>query len=206
MALSKGKIYKYDLKGNFVAEYESATEASFINKISESYLLDHLKGKFSYCHKHIYTKKYYIKLPNELLENKTKRIYNTNKIYQYDIDGNFLNEYVDKNEAAKKTGLKPRYIRDFASGHCGKGKTYGGFIWSYEKKNKIPKFEKKINYKEIHQYSKNGKYIKTFDSIKQAAEEIKIHQGGISKCASGVKGQPTAGGFIWKYEKDILES
>lgn len=200
MALSKGKIYKYDLTGKFISEYESAEAAADLNKISSSYLLDHLKGIWSYCHKHIYTKKYYIKLPNELLEHKSKRIYKTKEIHQYDLNGKYIKSYKDKNEAAEETNLKPRYILDFASGNSGRGKTYGGFIWSFEKKDKLPKFEKKLKYKKIEQYSKDGKFIKMYDSIKDAANEIKIHPAGISKCASGVNGQPTAGGFIWKYK------
>ena len=201
MAYSKGKVYKYDLEGNFISEYESAESAAYIDNIASSFLLNHLKGKWSYCHNHIYTKKYYIKLPNELLEHKTKRIYITKKIYQYDIDGNFLNEYKDKNEAAEKTGLKPRYIRDFASGHSGKGKTYGGFIWSYEHKDKIPKFEKKINFKKISQYSKDGKFIKTYNSLKDAANELNILSSSISHCASGNKKFPSYKGFIWRYKE-----
>jgi len=199
MALSKGKIYKYNLDGEFICEYESIEAAADINNISSSYLSDHLKGIWSFCHKNIYTKKFYIELPKEFLEHKSKRIYKTKEIHQYDLNGKYIKSYKDKNEAAKETNLKPRYIRDFASGHSGRGKTYGGFLWSYEKHKKIPKFEKVKNYKKICQYSKDGKFIKIYDSIKQAAEKIKIHQAGISKCASGVKGQPTAGGFIWKY-------
>jgi len=33
MAYSKGKIYKYDLTGNFITEYESAEAAAYIDKI-----------------------------------------------------------------------------------------------------------------------------------------------------------------------------
>lgn len=201
MALSKGKIYKYDLNGNFIKEYESAEAASFLDNISSSFLLDHLKGKWSFCHNHIYSKKYYIKLPEELLVHNTKRIYKTKKIYQYSKNGEFLNEYKDKNDAAEKTGLISRYIRDYASGHSNRGKTYGGFIWSYEKKKEFPKFEKKLLFKKIHQYSKTGKFIKTFNSIKEASLEIGISSGCISHCARGSKNTPSAGGYIWKYEK-----
>jgi hypothetical protein len=199
MSKHNGKVYKYDLHGNFIAEYENAEAAAFLDNIASSYLLEHLKGTWSYCHKHVYTKKYYIKLPPELLEHKTKRIYNPKEIYQYSLDGKYINSFKDKNEAAEFTGLKARYIRDCASGNLGKGKTYGGFLWSFEKKKQIPKFEKIMNYKEIHQYSLDGKYIKTYNSIKEA--KLEVGSCAITHCAQGSKGNPTAGGFIWSYEK-----
>jgi hypothetical protein len=195
------KVYQYDLDGNFISEYESAQAASELNKISTSYLLSHLKGLFSYCHNYIFTHTYYIKLPEDLLRHKSKRIYIKKEIHQYSKDGKYIQSFKDKDEASKHTGLKSRYIRDYASGNSGKGKTYGGFLWSFEKKKEISKFEKKFNYKQIHQYSKDGKFLKSYNSIKEAAELNNLYSSSISHCASGNKKFPTYGGFIWSYEK-----
>jgi hypothetical protein len=199
--VSKGKIYKYDLNGNFVSEYESIESAVFIDKISASYLLEHLRGVWSFCHKHIYTKKYYIKLPSELLEHKTKRVYKRKELHQYDLDGNYLNSYKDKYEAEQKTGLKSRYIRDCARDHLTKNKSYGGFMWRFFKEKKIPKYTRNVAYTQIHQFTKDGKFVKTFNSLKEAAEIIGISYTAISACAAGSKNTPSAGGFIWKYQK-----
>jgi len=190
MAYSKGKIYKYDLTGNFITEYESAEAAAYIDKIASSFLLEHLKGRWSYCHNYIYTYKYYIKLPAELLEHKTKRIYKRYEIHQYDLNGNHIASYKDKDEAANATGLKARYIRDCAAGNL-KTKTYRGFLWSYEKKKTIPKFEKIKKYKKIDQYTKDGKFIKTFNSLKEAANSLNISPTAISNCARGQKKTPS---------------
>lgn len=195
------KIYKYDLQGNFITEYPSQQAASDIDNVPFSYISDHMKGKFSFCKGHIYTKKYYIKLPPELLEHKSKRIYKPKEIHQYSLDGKYVNSFKGKNEAAEFTGLKARYIRDCASGNIGKGRTYGGFLWSFEKKKQIPKFERKFNYIKIHQYSKDGNYIASFDSIKEAAQKLNIRQSGITHCASGQVRTRTYGGYIWNYEK-----
>lgn len=58
------------------------------------------------------------------------------------------------------------------------------------------KIVKKLR-KPIDQYSKDGQFIKRFESIKQASDELGICDSTITACAKGrVK---SAGGFIWKY-------
>ena len=51
--------------------------------------------------------------------------------------------------------------------------------------------------KKINQYDLNGNFIRQWDYVKQAADELHIDVFGIYKCANGQ--QKTAGGFIWKY-------
>ena len=53
--------------------------------------------------------------------------------------------------------------------------------------------------RKVKQYSKDGEYIKTWDYINQAAEELNIAHANISKCCRGKL--KTCGGFIWKYEE-----
>jgi hypothetical protein len=52
--------------------------------------------------------------------------------------------------------------------------------------------------KAVEQYSLDGKYIQTFESVTKASENVKLHQSSISLAASGKT--KTAGGFIWKYK------
>ena len=53
--------------------------------------------------------------------------------------------------------------------------------------------------KEVHQYSREGQYIKTFSSFREAAKAVGTHSGPISEVVQGKR--KTAGGFIWKLEK-----
>ena len=39
--------------------------------------------------------------------------------------------------------------------------------------------------KKIHQYNLDGSFIKEFESVKQAGEELGIDNTGISKCLKG---------------------
>lgn len=52
--------------------------------------------------------------------------------------------------------------------------------------------------KPVIQYSIDGKYIKEWESGKQASKYIQIDSRGISLCCRG-KGK-TAGGFVWKFK------
>jgi group I intron endonuclease len=54
-------------------------------------------------------------------------------------------------------------------------------------------------HKLIYQYTKDGKYIKSFYSAKEASKETKSNPANIAMCANGeIK---SAGGYQWSYEK-----
>lgn len=53
------------------------------------------------------------------------------------------------------------------------------------------------NSKRVLRFDKNGNYIDSFDSVKTAANALKISPSGISFCAIGKR--KSAGGFVWKY-------
>ena len=200
MSWSKGKVYQYDRNGNFIEEYESLQEAADFNNIGFSHISDHLKGKFSFCHNFIFTRKYFIKLPEDLLVHKSKRIYKTKQVHQYDLNGNYIKTFKSRREVIESVNVGFRHLSDYLAG-CSKGKSVGGYMWSYEKKDKLPKYDKKKNVKKIYQYSKDGKYIKSYNSLKEAAELNNLNSSSISHCAQGNNKFPTYGGYIWKYEK-----
>jgi len=55
----------------------------------------------------------------------------------------------------------------------------------------------------INQYTLNGKFIKTWETIKEAAKYHNIHETTIIKC---IKGKAAQGkGYIWKYFNDFSE-
>jgi len=53
----------------------------------------------------------------------------------------------------------------------------------------------KNNSRPIFQYNKEGVFIKKFNSIKEASEEIDITISNIYRCANGIRN--TCGGFKW---------
>lgn len=59
--------------------------------------------------------------------------------------------------------------------------------------------KKDISPKIVEQYSIDGKLIKTFKSLSEAARESKLRPSSICACCNGSK--KTCNGFIWKYAK-----
>lgn len=55
-----------------------------------------------------------------------------------------------------------------------------------------------IRYIPIHQYSLDGNYIRSYNSIKEAGEYLKIKISGISE---SIKKHQANHGFLWSYEK-----
>ena len=55
-------------------------------------------------------------------------------------------------------------------------------------------------HKSVLQFSKDGNFIKKWDFIKQASDELKIDRSDITKCCKGKK--KSAGGFMWSYESE----
>lgn len=53
------------------------------------------------------------------------------------------------------------------------------------------------NRKKVEQFSLNGEYIKTFESVKDAAKQLNISRSGIECCAR--EKTKSSGGFNWRY-------
>lgn len=55
----------------------------------------------------------------------------------------------------------------------------------------------KLRWRKVEQYSLDGKYIATFDSIRDAAKSNGLNEGCVGQCCRGKYLQ--SGGFVWKY-------
>ena len=73
-----------------------------------------------------------------------------------------------------------------------------------EKQSKSITGKNNHNAKRVIQYNLQGDIIKIWDYIKQASEELNINKASISNCCRGKS--KSAGGFIWKYEKDVINN
>lgn len=116
------------------------------------------------------------------------------KVYQYDLQGNFIKEWGSSTEAADYYGIYPSGIIDCANR---KHETCAKYIWRYYKKDKIDN----SNYlktlpKKVYQYDLQGKLIKVWNSAKDAANYFKIDKSCINDCARGKT--KTSMGYIWK--------
>ena len=116
---------------------------------------------------------------------------------QYDLNNNYIKTWNSIKEAEETLNIAHSHI----SAVCrGKRNTAGNFIWKYHNKDQLNKEREHISKRKVSQYDLNGQYIKTFDSIEEAAKTINQKKGGhISDVCKGKR--KTCGGYIWKYEE-----
>ena len=123
-------------------------------------------------------------------------------VAQYNLNGEFIRSFKSINEASEVTGLNYSGIRGAAQR---KAKSSGGFIWrEYTSGEDDLIIKEKITgakdgKKEVHQYTKDGEYIRSFDSMIEASESVGVSIYAISKCATGI--HKTSAGYIWKLNK-----
>lgn len=120
----------------------------------------------------------------------------------YQIDQSTLKiirEFKSTFEAGKAVGVPNTCISKAASGSAIES---AGYYWCYTNlyKNWKPKKKKKTGIvgKKINQYDLNGNFIKTWDSVKEAATSIRISASTISNVCAGRLN--SAAGFKWKYK------
>ena len=77
-----------------------------------------------------------------------------------------------------------------------KNRINGRNLW----KNGVFKDRDNVHYRMVEQRTKNGEYIKTWDSIIEASKALGIDSSTKSSVCLGTDPKPhTAGGFIWKH-------
>ena len=124
------------------------------------------------------------------------------KVYQYDLDGNFIKEFPSIAEALRE--VAPHIKNSGNISLCCKYKRNQayGFQWFYEFKGyKIDKCQtreeitSKCKSKEVYQYSFEGTFIKKYDSVALAEKETE--NPCISQCARG--DMLSSGNYRWFY-------
>lgn len=120
---------------------------------------------------------------------------NSKSVFQYDLQGNFIKEFDSIASAAKESNISPSGI----SASCnGVQKSAGGFIFKFEKNEKIDAYKSSV-LKKVSQYDLQGNFIKEFESITIASNETNVEHTLISDCCKGITNR--SGNFIFKFEK-----
>ena len=128
------------------------------------------------------------------------------KIYQFDLEGNFIREFASAGEAAE-LGLGNGCNIKRACKTLGK---YKGYNWRFADDGKVMNIKSpriysqeqyRHQYKPVIQYSKTMEYITEYESITAAANAVGVsYTSCISACLVGKC--PTAHGFKWEYKKE----
>lgn len=123
-------------------------------------------------------------------------------VYQFDLFGNFIQEFYSAHEASRNTGI------DYSSicSCCRKEKiNTKNYQWSYERNDPlIMDIHYQANYKsrKVLQCDKNGNIIQIYATLADAAAASGVAKSTISNVCRGIG--KSGGGFIWKYE-DIID-
>lgn len=123
------------------------------------------------------------------------------KIYQYDLNGNFLKIWYGGAEIERVLGFSAPNIRLGIKRNL----TPYGYFWSYKYLGKIykevPKRKNRDKTKKpIQQFTLNGEFIKNWNSAKEATTFLNKRDGSLSSCLK--KRNKKAYGYIWKYKKE----
>ena len=126
--------------------------------------------------------------------------YNSKVVYQYRYNGTLVAKYPSLHEAERSLGIKQDKISK-ACRQKGGHKTLSGFIWSFIPLS-ITEIKKLLFYvpKSIVQLTLDGKFVRRFVTIKEAARAMDCNANGISLCCRGL--QNSCKGFSWKFECD----
>jgi hypothetical protein len=137
------KILQYNLKGEFIQIYDSIIEASSINEINEHHIRDCLRlnknknysidkyrktGNFIWLYfVHNYQQNITI-IPNSNSSYKRAK-----KYYQYDLEGNFIQEWLGRDSICKYYNWKRATVGGFLKNKTNLG---NNFFWFNEKLQK----------------------------------------------------------------------
>lgn len=123
-------------------------------------------------------------------------------IDQYDLNGNYIKSWRSAQVAARELKLDGSAILK-----CCKGKYHSskGYVWRYKDEPFEKYFRKKYQQpsqrKRVKQFSKDGVFIKMWDSMTEVMKYLNI--GSISAISSCCKRKrSSAYGYIWRYEYD----
>lgn len=123
------------------------------------------------------------------------------KTYQYSLDGKFIAAFDRVYQATEVTQTSAPAI----SSAVRRGGTCGGFLWSFKELSdeEIAALVDKNNQPDprgfgVAQYSKNGDFVKHYDSVGEAAEEVGCSRSTIFR---GINGQRAAKGYYWILDK-----
>jgi hypothetical protein len=191
-------VIRYDLEGKEIARYKNvATAAREVDKKHSSILAAcHKKDRVNTIADSIWRFQTDPLKPGEIKDIKPGK----RPIVQYGSDGKKISEYRSITDAFRSTGVDVGSIVRA----CQNKSTYpGGFQWRYreEAPDNLPKVKVSCE-KPVHQFRTDGKFIRTWPSITEASQTLKINASHITAVCQGRKGRKSTGGYVWKYAEE----
>ena len=213
----QNQIFKFDLNGIFLDSYSSTNELRNKYNYIPSCINSAMHGRAVTAYGFIWRD------INEVIIHKNGKITPKNipvkeKIYQFDLRGNYIKTYDSKKKIYEEFNM----LKESLNSNLNK-KTYSsfGYIWRLEKdiiiddngniylKDKFTEKEqeiyKKLIYKQmrIYQFTLDGKYIESFLNVHEASEKNNVSKRSIMDAAKHTYIK-TSNGFLWRYEDEVV--
>jgi len=198
----KKKVNQYTKNGEFVRSFDSVLEAAKVFATEHNMIPSNVRVSITRncCHKaktaFHYQWRFFEETGNtQNISGYEKNFSKCRKIVQYSVNGKLICVHNSIREAVKAVSgaNATRIIR------CCQRKldTAYGFIWRYAEKKQTDTASLKKKRK-VNQYTADGQYIRTFDSIAEAAKALPdASRAGIGFCCAGRL--KTSAGYQWKY-------
>lgn len=181
----KIKIYQYSNLGKYEKEYDSIQEAAIENNSTTTNIVRGINLGYLVNNKY-FSKEKYDKFSLARFKSIRK-----NKVYQYALDGTFIKEWENANQA--KVSLN---IKSDIGAAIKRGRTCGNYQWSIEKIDKMPDLTK-INRsgiaRKVAVYDLNGNLVEIFNTVTECQKKY-------SSCKHVLHGKREIGnGHKFKY-------
>ena len=135
------------------------------------------------------------------------------KINKYTLDGEYLETYDSFSEAAEANGVLDGSVRSCCNR---KTKTCGGFIYRFADDDKPVVMKGKVassqeisrsgrrEYRKVNQYTLGGKFVRTYNSVVEAALFMGVFASGVRACCNGKSSR--CGDYVYVYtDEDVKE-
>lgn len=126
--------------------------------------------------------------------------FNKVAIDQYDLNCNYIDSFDSIANASFVTGIPRASIEKCVSEVAISNKSAYGFV--FVKSGSLP-YQVNESNRKVSQYDLNGKFIRSYNSIKEASDITGISSSNINYCCQKQK-YKTAGKYIWRYIDDML--
>lgn len=132
---------------------------------------------------------------------KGNRHFLSKKVYQYDLDGNFIQEWENAQRASETLKICVSDIHTNCRQNSGVRKA-GTYMWRYEKFDKIDRYVREsINKKPILQINKDFTIVNRYKTVSHIDGKTFSHEKIINCCTMKSK---THKNFYWVYEEDFI--
>lgn len=183
---NKKKTYLYDINGYLINTFDSISECANYIDSTIGNISNIIKGQ--YC----FNKKYYISnIKYDLFPIPKLDSHKNCPVYQYDLQGNFLNKWNTHQEAINKYGKTLNISKAIRLG----GQSIG-FQCSWQYLPKLKCLKQITKARKVGKYDLNNNLIQVFNTVREAKKDT----CGAPNVLKG--NRKTAGGYIWKYIED----